>query len=152
MPSPSRWIRPLKRSTMPFVRGVEGRVLRWVTPSFWHAASKPSAVKQEPRSVSTWVTWKGPDRFLEESHGAALGLIVLDRQVDEAGGAVDGHIEVPLAALAISCAQLGQELHVHMHEAKIVVLEGPVRLAGAACRRQTAQALGFQDTVDRVPI
>src|SRR5215212_5583406 len=39
-----------------------------------------------------------------------------------------------------------------MHEAKIVVFEGPVRLAGAACGRQTAQALGFQDTVDGVPI
>jgi hypothetical protein len=49
-------------------------------------------------------------------------------------------------------AQLGQVLPVHMHEAKIVVFEGPGRLAGAACRRQTAQALGLPDAVDRVPI
>ena len=39
-----------------------------------------------------------------------------------------------------------------MDEAKIVVLEGPIWLAGAACGRQTAQALGFQDAVDRVTV
>src|SRR4051794_20623455 len=39
-----------------------------------------------------------------------------------------------------------------MDEAKIVVLEGPIWLPGAACGRQTAQALGFQDAVDRVSI
>src|SRR4051812_3326638 len=39
-----------------------------------------------------------------------------------------------------------------MHEAEIVVLEGPVRLAGAAWPRQAAQALGFQDAVDRVTV
>src|SRR3954449_4348849 len=33
-----------------------------MTPSFWQARSKSSAVKQEPRSVSTWVTWKGKAR------------------------------------------------------------------------------------------
>ena len=44
------------------------------------------------------------DGLLEKGDRAALGLIVLDRQVDEAGGAVDGDIEVPLAALAIWCA------------------------------------------------
>src|SRR4051812_38360447 len=78
---------------------------------------------------------EGLDRLLEKGHGAALGLIILDREVDEAGGPVDGYIEIPLAALAISGAQLGQVLYVHMHEADIVVLEGPVRLAGAACGR-----------------
>src|SRR5215203_4627716 len=95
---------------------------------------------------------EGLDGLLQEGHSTARGFIVLDREMDEAGGAVDGDIEVPLAALAISGAQLGQVLHVHMHEAEIVVLEGPVRLAGAACGRQTAQALGFQDAVDRVAI
>jgi hypothetical protein len=43
-------------------------------------------------------------------------------------------------------------LHVHMHEAEIVLLESPVRLAGAACGRQTAQALGLQNAVDRVAL
>ncbi len=61
-------------------------------------------------------------------------------------------MEVPLAALAILGAQLGQVLHVHVHEAKIVVFEGPVRLARPACGRQAAQALGLQDAVDRVAV
>ena len=95
---------------------------------------------------------EGPDRLLQEGHGAALGLIILHRQVDEAGGTIDGDIQVPLAALAILGAQFGQVLHVYMDEAKIVVLEGPIWLPGAACGRQTAQALGFQDAVDRVSI
>ena len=47
---------------------------------------------------------EGLDRFFQKGHGAALGFIILDREMDEAGGAVDGHIEVPLAALAISGA------------------------------------------------
>jgi hypothetical protein len=89
---------------------------------------------------------------LEEGHGAALGLVVLHGQVDEAGGAVDGDIQVALAALAILGAQLGQVLHVHMHEAEVIRLEAAMRSAGAIRRRQAAQALGFQDAVDRVAI
>jgi hypothetical protein len=95
---------------------------------------------------------EGPDRLLQKGHGTALGFVVLDGQVDEAGGAVDRHIQGPLAALAISGAQLGQVLHVHVHEAKIVVFEGPVRLARPACGRQAAQALGLQNAVDRVAV
>jgi len=95
---------------------------------------------------------EGPDRLLPECHRAALGFVVLDREVDEAGGAVDGDIEVALAALAILGAQLGQVLHVDVHETEIVVLEGPVRLARPACGRQAAQALGFQNAVDRVTV
>jgi hypothetical protein len=52
--------------------------------------------------------------------------------MDEAGGAVDRNIEVSLAALAISCAQLGQVLHVVMHETDVIDLECAIRLAGAA--------------------
>src|SRR3954468_8242487 len=73
-------------------------------------------------------------------------------QVDEAGVAVDGHVEVPVAALAVAGAQLGQVLHVHVHEAQIICLEAAVRSAGAISRRQAAQALGFQDAVDRIAI
>jgi hypothetical protein len=98
------------------------------------------------------VTWKGPDRFLEEGHGAALGLIVLDRQMDEAGGSIDGDIKVALAALAILGAQLGQVLPVQVHEAEVVGFERAIGLARAARRRQAAQALGFQDAVDRVAV
>src|ERR687898_2694309 len=39
---------------------------------------------------------KGLDGLLQEGDRAALGLIIPDGQVDEAGGAVDGDIEVPL--------------------------------------------------------
>src|SRR4051795_5902420 len=39
-----------------------------------------------------------------------------------------------------------------MHKAKIVLLEAAVRSAGAINRREAAQALGFQDAVDRVSI
>ena len=55
---------------------------------------------------------EGPDRLLQEGHGAALGFIILHRQVDEAGGTIDGDIQVPLAALAILGAHFGQVLHV----------------------------------------
>ena len=75
-----------------------------------------------------------------------------DREMDEAGGAVDGHVQIPLAALAILGAQLGQVLHVHMDEAEVVRLEAAVRSAGAIRRRQAAQALGFQDAIDRVTV
>src|SRR3954463_15130420 len=39
-----------------------------------------------------------------------------------------------------------------MHKAKFVLLEAAVRSAGAINRREAAQALGFQDAVDRVSI
>ena len=95
---------------------------------------------------------KGLDGLRQEGDGAGRGFVVLDREMDEAGGAVDGDIQVALAALAVGGPELGQVLDVHVHEAKVVVLEGPVRLAGPACGRQAAQALGFQDAVDRVAI
>ena len=49
-------------------------------------------------------------------------------------------------------AQLGQVLPVHVHEAEIVLLEAAMRSAGAISWREAAQALGFQDAVDRVAI
>jgi hypothetical protein len=72
--------------------------------------------------------------------------------MDEAGGTIDGHIQGPLAALAILGAQRGQVLHVHVHEAEIVRLEAALRSAGAISWREATQALGFQDAVDRVAI
>ena len=62
--------------------------------------------------------------------GTAADLAPLLREVAEAVG-------VPIAG---------------MDEAKIVLLEGPVRLARPACGRQAAQALGFQDAIDRVTV
>jgi hypothetical protein len=55
---------------------------------------------------------EGLDGLLQEGHRRGGGLIVLDREMDEAGGAVDGPIQIALAALAISGVQLGQGLHV----------------------------------------
>jgi hypothetical protein len=49
---------------------------------------------------------EGGDRRLEEGLGAGLGLVVLDREVDEAGAAVDGDEQVALARLAVGRAQL----------------------------------------------
>src|SRR5215217_3947863 len=72
--------------------------------------------------------------------------------MDKAGGAVDRNIEIPLTALAVAGAQLGQVLHVQMHKAEIIGLERTIRLTRPAWPRQAAQALGFQDAVDRVAV
>ena len=95
---------------------------------------------------------EGLDRFVQEGHSTARGFVVLDGEVDEAGGAVDGDIQLALAALAVSGPELGQVLHVHVHEAEIVRLEAAMRSAGAISWRQAAQALGFQDAVDRITV
>src|SRR4051812_24042000 len=78
---------------------------------------------------------KGLDGFFQKGHGTALSLVVLDGEVDEPRGAVDSHIQVPLAALTVAGAQLGQVLHVHMDKAEIVVLEAAVRSAGGGSWR-----------------
>src|SRR5918911_4144019 len=93
---------------------------------------------------------EGLDGLLQEGDGPARGFVILDRQVDEAGGPINRDVEVALAALAILGAQLGQMLHVHMDEAKILGLERTIRLPRSAWPRQAAQALGFQDAVDRM--
>ena len=69
-----------------------------------------------------------------------------------AGGAVDGDVEVAFARLAIAVAQLGQVLHVPVHEADLVRLEGAVWLACALGRRQPVEALSLEDAVDRIPV
>src|SRR3712207_1513818 len=74
----------------------------------------------------------------QEGHRRGGRLIILDGQVDETAGTINRHKQVPLAALAILGAELRQVLYVHVHETKVVVSEGSVRLAGAACRRQAA--------------
>src|SRR3569832_2427286 len=93
---------------------------------------------------------KGLDGFFQKGHGTALSLVVLDGEVDEARGAVDSHIQGPLAALTVANAQLGQVLHVHMDTAEIVVLEATEQTTKTNNRKQAAQALGFQDAIDRV--
>lgn len=69
--------------------------------------------------------------FAEKGNGAFLVFIVLDREVDGAGPAVDGHEQVPLAPLPIGLLQLGQLLDVDVDEAEVVTLEGFLSLGGA---------------------
>src|SRR5215207_5208504 len=154
MPSPSRWIRPLKRSTMPFVRGVEGRVLRWVTPSFWQAASNPSAVKQEPRSVSTWVTWKGKARtasFRKATAEAVVSSSLTARCTNrEARSMATYRYRLRLWPSAVR--SLGRCFTSTCTKPRSYLLEAAMRSAGAISRREAAQALGVQDAVDRIAI
>ena len=58
MLSTSLLIRPLKRSVMPLVWGVRGRVCRCCAPGVVQALAK-AGVKRLPLSVSAWVSWKG---------------------------------------------------------------------------------------------
>ena len=95
---------------------------------------------------------QGRERLVEEGHGRGGGLVVLDRQVHVAGGAVDGDVEIALARHAIAVSQLGQVLHVHVHEADLVVLEGAVGLTRALSRRQAVEALSLEDAVDGIPV
>jgi len=73
---------------------------------------------------------KGGRGFAEKGNGAPLGLVVLYGEVDGAGPAVDGDIEVALAALAIAGLQLGQVLDVDVDEAEVIVLELALALPG----------------------
>ena len=100
------------------------------------------------------MTWKGkgPDRLLQEGDRRGGRLVVLDREVDEAGGALDGDIQEALAALTVSRAQLGQVLHVHVHEADLIVLEVSMRATGAISRREAVEAFRLEDAVDGIPV
>ena len=51
-----------------------------------------------------------------------------------------------------SLSQLGQVLHVEVHKADLVLLEGAVRFACSLGGRQAVEALGLEDAVDRVPV
>ena len=114
-----------------------------------------AAVKQLPRSVSTWVTWKGKTwrRLLEEGPGTLLGLVVLDRQMHGARAPVDRHVQVALAAFAIRGPQLGQVLDVDVDEAEVVFLELARRLRAGPWqgggRRLRPAALRMRQTLSR---
>ena len=69
-----------------------------------------------------------------------------------AGGAVDGDGEEALAGGAVAVTQFGQVLHVDMHEADLVVLEGAVRLASLLGGRQPVETLRLEDAVDGIPV
>jgi hypothetical protein len=69
-----------------------------------------------------------------------------------ARAAVDGHIQIALAALAIGGLQLGQVLDVHMHKAKIVVLKRAALAFALMSGPQTPQVFRLEDAVNRVPV
>ena len=64
----------------------------------------------------------------------------------------NGDVQVAFAQHAIAILQYGQVLHVHMHEADLVVLERTVRFARALGRRQAVEAFSLEDAVDGVPV
>src|SRR5688572_29593340 len=88
------------------------------------------------------------DGLLEERHSAGGGLVVLDSQVHPARAAVDRDKQEALAGDTLPVPQLGQVLHINMHEAQPVLLEGSIGFAGAALGRQVVEALRLQDAVD----
>src|SRR5918998_991705 len=102
IPTPSRCTRPLKRSTRPLVCGVYGLVLRCSTFSWRQASSKPSAVKQDPRSVSTCVTLNGNARTASFRKATAVEMRqkVRDHEGEviqgKAGGLAQGADDRPL--------------------------------------------------------
>ncbi len=73
---------------------------------------------------------EGGRGLAEEGDGALLGLVVLDGEVDGAGPAVDGDVEVTLAPFAIDGLQLGQVLDVDVDEAEVVVPEAALASPG----------------------
>jgi hypothetical protein len=78
-----------------------------------------SPIRQHVRDLEG----EGAHRLVQESHRTCGQLIIIDRQMHPTRAAIDGHIQEALAALAIGGLQLGQVLDVHVHEAKIVILE-----------------------------
>ena len=62
-----------------------------------------------------------------------------------ARGAIDGHIEVAFAALAIGRLQLRQVLDVDVEKAEVVLLERPALPPVLVSRRQAVQPFGLED-------
>jgi hypothetical protein len=105
-----------------------------------------SSVRQDVRGLEG----ECPDGRFQEGDRACGQLIVLDCQVHPARAAVDGHIQILFAALAISGLHLGQVFDVHVHETKIVVLERAHLALALLRRRQAAQTLSLEDVVDGI--
>src|SRR5215203_2823780 len=92
------------------------------------------------------------DRLLEEGDRTLRRFILLDSQMHPARAAVDGHIEIAFAALAIRRSELGQVLDVYVHETEIVVLEGAALPLAVEGWRQAPQPVGLENAVDRVAV
>lgn len=84
---------------------------------------------------------QGVECVREEGNGRGRGRVILDGEVHIPGGAVEGDGEGAFAGGAVAVTELGQVLHVDMHEADLVVLESAVRLAGLLGRRRPVETL-----------
>jgi hypothetical protein len=92
------------------------------------------------------------DRLFEEGDRGFRGLVVLHCQMHAARAAVDGPIEITLAALAISRSQLRQMFDVEVHEAEIILLEGASLPFSLLRRWQPPQAFGLEDAIDGIAV
>jgi hypothetical protein len=92
------------------------------------------------------------DRLFEEGDRAGRQLVVLDGQMHPARTAVDGHIQIALAALAIRGLQFRQVLDVHVHEAEVILLERAAPTLALMGWRKAPQPFGFEDAVDGIPV
>src|SRR5919112_4094499 len=92
------------------------------------------------------------DGLLEEGPSAGGGLVVLDSQVHPARAAIDRDKQEALASDTLPVPQLRLVLHIDMHKAQPVLLEGSIGFAGAALSRQAVEALRLQDAVDRIAV
>src|SRR4051794_6768806 len=81
--------------------------------------SKPSAVKQLPRSVSTWVTWKGKAASAASSKARALASVsssLTARWTErERRSMATNRNRLRHVPSAVRGSQLGQVLHVQIH-------------------------------------
>jgi hypothetical protein len=97
---------------------------------------------------------KGGGRLAEEGDGTLLGLVILEREMDGAGAAIDRDMEEALAPLAIGGLQLGQVLDVDMHEAEVILFKATLALGGPLSNRPgpAVQAFGLEDAPDAIAI
>jgi hypothetical protein len=97
---------------------------------------------------------KGGGRLAEEGDGTLLGLVILEREMDGAGAAIDRDIEEALAPLAIGGLQPGQVLDVDMHEAEVMLFKATLPLAGRSAtglgRRFRPSALRMRQMLSRL--
>jgi hypothetical protein len=97
---------------------------------------------------------KGRCRLTQEGNGAWLGLVILDREMNGAGAAIDRDVKEALAPLPISGLELGQVLDVDVHEAEVIVFEGALALGGPVSNGlwPAVQAFRLEDAPDAVAI
>ncbi len=97
---------------------------------------------------------EGGGGLAEKGDGAALGLTILDGEVDGARAPVDCNVEVALAALAVGGLQLRQVLDVDVDEAEVIVPEAALASPRTVLgwRWPPAEPLGPENAPDAVAV